>query len=83
MQRFELRSSAFGHEGDIPDLYTCRGKNISPPLSFGVAPKGTESFALKGTLPADRVGSRRTLLRLVGPHILAEAELLGYYSKKR
>jgi Raf kinase inhibitor-like YbhB/YbcL family protein len=46
MEKIELRSDAFQHGGDIPDLYTCRGKNISPPLSFHGAPKGTESFAL-------------------------------------
>jgi hypothetical protein len=46
MDRLELRSGAFQHEGVIPDLYTCRGRNISPPLCFGGVPKGTESFAL-------------------------------------
>jgi Raf kinase inhibitor-like YbhB/YbcL family protein len=46
METFELRSSAFENEGDIPDLYTCRGKNISPPLAFGNVPEGTVSYAL-------------------------------------
>jgi len=46
MEKLELTSSAFGNEGDIPDLYTCRGKNISPPLSLRSAPEGTESYAL-------------------------------------
>ncbi len=46
MEKFELTSSAFENQGDIPDLYTCRGKNISPPLSFRGAPAGTKSCAL-------------------------------------
>jgi Raf kinase inhibitor-like YbhB/YbcL family protein len=46
MQELELSSSAFKNERDIPVLYTCRGKNISPPLSFRNAPDGTKSFAL-------------------------------------
>jgi Raf kinase inhibitor-like YbhB/YbcL family protein len=46
MEKFELTSSAFKNEGDIPDLYTCRGKNISPPLSFRNSPAGTKSYAL-------------------------------------
>jgi Raf kinase inhibitor-like YbhB/YbcL family protein len=46
MEKLELTSSAFENQGDIPDLYTCRGKNISPPLSFRSAPAGTKSCAL-------------------------------------
>jgi len=46
MEKFELSSRAFENEADIPDLYTCRGKNISPPLAFCNAPEGTESYAL-------------------------------------
>jgi Raf kinase inhibitor-like YbhB/YbcL family protein len=46
MHKFELTSNAFANEGDIPDLYTCRGSNISPPLCFANAPEGTRSYAL-------------------------------------
>jgi Raf kinase inhibitor-like YbhB/YbcL family protein len=46
MESLSLTSSAFLNGGDIPDLYTCRGKNISPPLSFSSAPAGTKSHAL-------------------------------------
>jgi Raf kinase inhibitor-like YbhB/YbcL family protein len=46
MPEFELTSSAFQNEGYIPDRYTCRGKNISPPLCFENAPEGTKSYAL-------------------------------------
>lgn len=43
---FQLRSSAFEHEGKIPDLYTCKGQNVSPPLMWENAPQGTKSYAL-------------------------------------
>jgi Raf kinase inhibitor-like YbhB/YbcL family protein len=46
MKNFELSSSAFENKGNIPDLYTCRGKNISPPLYFRNSPEATESYAL-------------------------------------
>jgi hypothetical protein len=154
MAKFELASRAFENQGNIPDLYTCRGMNISPPLSFCNAPAGTESyalfmvdldtpvgtithwvvynipaesgelaealppgrllagglnqgrngmfrfgymgpcppwgrhrylfrlFALDRTLPSAGALNKRKLLRLIDTHILAEAELLGYYSKK-
>ena len=41
-----LTSSAFAHEGAIPKLYTCQGKDISPPLSWSGLPNGTKSVAL-------------------------------------
>jgi Raf kinase inhibitor-like YbhB/YbcL family protein len=153
MKTFELVSSAFPNEGDIPDLYTCRGRNVSPPLSFRNFPEGTESlalvmvdldtpfgtithwivynippeeteiaeamepgrildngicqgrngmfrfgymgpcppwgrhryvfrlFALDGNLQSPGTISRRRMLRLIEPRILAEATLLGYYSR--
>jgi Raf kinase inhibitor-like YbhB/YbcL family protein len=43
---FQLTSSAFGHGQPIPPQYTCRGKDISPPLSWSDPPAGTQSFAL-------------------------------------
>jgi hypothetical protein len=30
----------------MPDLYTCKGKNVSPPLRWNNPPKGTKSFVL-------------------------------------
>ena len=155
MHRFELTSGAFENEGDIPDRYTCRGTNISPPLCFASAPEGTKSyalimvdldtpvgtithwvvynvpadfrelgegippgrlpanglnqgrngmfrlgymgpcppwgrhrylfrlFALDRMLPSDSALNRRKLLSMTKTHILAEATLLGYYSKRR
>jgi Raf kinase inhibitor-like YbhB/YbcL family protein len=41
-----ITSSSFAHEGAIPSLYTCEGKDISPPLSFSGVPAGTKSLAL-------------------------------------
>ncbi len=46
MTMFGLTSSAFENEGNIPDLYTCRGRNISPPLSWRNPPERTKSYAL-------------------------------------
>jgi Raf kinase inhibitor-like YbhB/YbcL family protein len=41
-----IASSAFVNDGAIPVLYTCEGKDISPPLTWSGAPPGTKSFAL-------------------------------------
>jgi len=39
-------STAFNHDGAIPPIYTCEGKDISPPISWLGEPPGTRSFAL-------------------------------------
>jgi hypothetical protein len=41
-----LHSGAFAEGGAIPRLYTCEGRDISPPLSWTGAPQATASFAL-------------------------------------
>ncbi len=41
-----MTSTAFSHEGAIPILYTCEGKDISPPLAWTGLPAGTKSLAL-------------------------------------
>jgi len=41
-----ISSSAFPDGARIPVTYTCKGKNISPPLAWTDAPKGTGSYAL-------------------------------------
>jgi Raf kinase inhibitor-like YbhB/YbcL family protein len=41
-----LMSTAFEHEGEIPTLYTCEGRDVSPPLSWAWVPEGTRSMAL-------------------------------------
>jgi Raf kinase inhibitor-like YbhB/YbcL family protein len=42
----ELKSSAFTAGSMIPSLYTCQGKNISPPLTWSGVPADTKSFVL-------------------------------------
>jgi Raf kinase inhibitor-like YbhB/YbcL family protein len=42
----KLSSSAFVDNGAIPAVYTCEGKDVSPPLSWSGAPAGTKCFAL-------------------------------------
>lgn len=41
-----LRSSAFQEGGSIPSLYTCDGRDISPPLTWGLVPEVSKSLAL-------------------------------------
>src|SRR5437879_6033782 len=41
-----LKTPAFQNGADIPVQFTCEGHDQSPPLQWGGAPKGTQSFAL-------------------------------------
>ena len=41
-----ITSAAFGEGQRIPKKYTCDGEDVSPPLKWSGAPKGTQSFAL-------------------------------------
>jgi Raf kinase inhibitor-like YbhB/YbcL family protein len=41
-----ITSTAFAPGGAIPSLYTCDGKDVSPPLAWSDAPAGTMSFVL-------------------------------------
>ena len=41
-----LTSTAFGHEGPIPERHTCEGADRSPPLEWKGAPPNTRSFVL-------------------------------------
>ena len=43
---FAITSTAFAPNAAIPSLYTCEGKDISPPLAWSGAPAGTKSLAL-------------------------------------
>jgi len=43
---FKIGSTAFSPGKTIPDKYTCKGENVSPPLSFSDVPKMTKSIAL-------------------------------------
>ncbi len=42
----QLISNAFKQGTDIPEKYTCKGEEISPPLHWLDPPKGTKSFCL-------------------------------------
>lgn len=41
-----ITSAAFAPNGAIPSLYTCEGKDVSPPLAWNGAPAGAKSFVL-------------------------------------
>ena len=41
-----LKSPAFSQDSMIPDVYTCKGKDISPPLFWSNIPKGTKTISL-------------------------------------
>ncbi|MHC1713014.1 MAG: YbhB/YbcL family Raf kinase inhibitor-like protein [Solidesulfovibrio sp.] len=51
-----LTSPAFVHEDDIPELYTCDGADLSPPLTFSSIPAGTVSLAVVCDDPDAPVG---------------------------
>jgi Raf kinase inhibitor-like YbhB/YbcL family protein len=46
-----LQSEAFPPYGLIPEVYSCDGANISPPLSWSNAPAGTAAYVLLVTDP--------------------------------
>src|SRR5262245_59465570 len=41
-----ITSSAFGNQSEIPVIYTCEGKDISPPLAWSDLPANTKSLTL-------------------------------------
>lgn len=41
-----ITSTAFGHDADIPQRYTCEGSDVSPPLGWTGIPERTQSLAL-------------------------------------
>ena len=43
---FTLTSTAFSEGNEIPALYTCEGRSVSPPLVWTTPPVGTASLAL-------------------------------------
>ncbi len=42
----QLQTDAFRNGGEIPPVYTCKGQNISPRITWSNVPEGTRSFAL-------------------------------------
>lgn len=41
-----ITSTAFSNQGVIPVVYTCEGKDISPPMAWSDIPAGTKSLVL-------------------------------------
>jgi hypothetical protein len=44
--KMTITSSAFAANGAIPALYTCEGKDVSPPLAWSGVPAAAKSLAL-------------------------------------
>jgi len=51
-----ITSTAFTEGGMIPEIYTCEGRDISPPLSWSNLPEGTKSIALINNIPPIETG---------------------------
>ncbi len=54
---FQLSSTAFQPEGNIPKKFTCDGPDVSPALSWSEPPAGTQSLALIMDDPDAPVGT--------------------------
>jgi Raf kinase inhibitor-like YbhB/YbcL family protein len=74
-----LRSSAFADGAAIPARFTCEGDNVSPPLTWNVAPEGTKSFALVVDDPdaPDPAAPKRTWVHWVVYDLPASTRDLG------
>ena len=57
MAELELKSDAFEQGETIPEKYTCDGDDISPQLSWGQPPEGTEELVLICDDPDAPVGT--------------------------
>ena len=53
----QIISTAFTEGGMIPKIYTCEGKDISPPLTWSNLPDGTKSIALINDDPDAPMGT--------------------------
>ena len=42
----KLTSTAFAHEGAIPGIHTCEGRDVSPPLAWSGVPANAKSLVL-------------------------------------
>ncbi len=42
----KLNSTAFVHEGEIPRVHTCEGRDLSPPLAWSGVPANAKSLVL-------------------------------------
>lgn len=53
----EIKSNAFKNNESIPQKYTCKGEDISPPLFWSDVPSGVKSFVLICDDPDAPVGT--------------------------
>ena len=74
----KLSSQAFSHNEHIPMLYTCDGRDLSPPLSWNGVPPGTKSLALIADDPdaPDPKAPKMTWVHWVIYNIPAESRAL-------
>jgi Raf kinase inhibitor-like YbhB/YbcL family protein len=74
-----LTSPAFAARGSIPDKYTCKGSDLSPPLEWSGAPAQTRSFALVVDDPdaPDPAAPKRTWVHWVLYNLPASTTSLG------
>ena len=56
VDQFVLTSPVFNNGGQIPELYTCKGADINPPLQIHHIPRGTRSFVLIVREPDNPIG---------------------------
>lgn len=80
----QITSTAFSDNGAIPALYTCDGKDISPPLAWTGIPDGAQSLALIVDDPdaPDPAAPQRTWVHWVLYNIPPDATGLGEGAKK-
>ena len=57
MPSLTITSSAFSQGAAIPVQYSCKGRDVSPPLAWSDPPAGTKSFALIVDDPDAPVGT--------------------------
>ena len=53
----EIKSTAFKNDEFIPAQYTCKGRDVSPPLEWSDVPENVQSFALISDDPDAPVGT--------------------------
>ena len=78
-----LSSPVFTHNGPIPKLYTCQGKDISPSINWSGLPEGTKSIVLIVDDPdaPDPAAPKRTWVHWVLYNIPASARALPQASR--
>ena len=57
MSALQISSPAFGHNGTIPAVYSCDGKDVNPPLTITGVPAEARSLALIMDDPDAPVGT--------------------------